>query len=89
MLRNISNSDEIEPLPVECRAAYPHLLLTGSLNDPRVGYWGPAKFTAKMRANKLGNRLLLLKVRQGLSALVPRRLCHVCNRVWSAFYFDW
>ena len=38
------------------------MLLTGSLNDPRVGYWQPAKFTAKMRANKLGNRLLLLKV---------------------------
>lgn len=60
-------SDSIYALSTEhralsCRRAYPHMLLTGSLNDPRVGYWQPAKFTAKMRANKLGNRLLLLKV---------------------------
>jgi len=40
------------------------MLLTGSLNDPRTGYWEPAKFVAKMRANKLGDRLLLLKVRR-------------------------
>ena len=39
------------------------MLLTGSLNDPRTGYWEPAKFVAKMRASKLGSRLLLLKVR--------------------------
>ena len=40
--------------------AYPHLLVTAGLNDPRVAYWEPAKWTAKLRELKTdGNRLLL------------------------------
>jgi oligopeptidase B len=39
---------------------YPHMLVTAGLNDPRVAYWEPAKWTARLRANKTnGNRLLL------------------------------
>jgi oligopeptidase B len=39
---------------------YPHMLVTAGLNDPRVAYWEPAKWTAKLRARKTnGNRLLL------------------------------
>ncbi len=45
------------------RTAYPHMMVTGSLNDPRVNYWEPAKFVAKMRALKTDDRLLVLKVR--------------------------
>lgn len=41
--------------------AYPHLLLTGGLNDPRVPYWEPAKFAAKLRELKTDDNLLLLK----------------------------
>ncbi len=41
--------------------AYPHLLLTGGLNDPRVPYWEPAKFAAKLRELKTDGNLLLLK----------------------------
>jgi oligopeptidase B len=41
--------------------AYPNLLLTGGLNDPRVAYWEPAKFAAKMNERKTDNNLLLLK----------------------------
>jgi len=40
--------------------AYPHMLITAGLNDPRVAYWEPAKFTARLRALKTdGNRLVL------------------------------
>jgi oligopeptidase B len=41
--------------------AYPNLLLTGGLNDPRVPYWEPAKFAAKLRELKTDDNLLLLK----------------------------
>jgi oligopeptidase B len=40
---------------------YPHLLVTAGLNDPRVQYWEPAKWTAKLRSMKTDNNLLLLK----------------------------
>ena len=40
---------------------YPHLLITAGLNDPRVAYWEPAKWTAKLRDLKTDNNLLLLK----------------------------
>jgi oligopeptidase B len=41
--------------------AYPHLLITTGLNDPRVAYWEPAKFAAKLRELKTDDHLLLLK----------------------------
>jgi len=40
---------------------YPNLLITAGLNDPRVQYWEPAKWTAKLRATQTGNNRLLLK----------------------------
>ncbi|BAZ44725.1 oligopeptidase B [Chondrocystis sp. NIES-4102] len=40
---------------------YPHLLITAGLNDPRVAYWEPAKWTAKLRTLKTDDNLLLLK----------------------------
>ena len=40
---------------------YPHLLVTAGLTDPRVTYWEPAKWVAKLRAQKTGNNILLLK----------------------------
>jgi oligopeptidase B len=41
--------------------AYPHLLLTSGLNDPRVAYWEPVKFAARLRALKTDDRRVLLK----------------------------
>lgn len=41
---------------------YPPMLVTGGLNDPRVTYWEPAKWTAKMRATKTDSNLLLMKI---------------------------
>jgi len=40
---------------------YPALLIQTSFNDPRVQYWEPAKWTAKMRDMKTDGNLLLLK----------------------------
>jgi len=45
--------------------AYPHLLVTAGLNDPRVSYWEPAKWVAKLRALTPNSRLLLLKTNMG------------------------
>ncbi len=47
------------------RQAYPPLLITAGLNDPRVGYWEGAKFAAKLRAHKVDNNVLLLKTNMG------------------------
>lgn len=44
---------------------YPPMLVTGGLNDPRVTYWEPAKWTAKMRANKTDNNLLVMRINMG------------------------
>jgi oligopeptidase B len=42
---------------------YPNILALGGLNDPRVQYWEPAKFIAKLRANDFSpsSNLKLLK----------------------------
>lgn len=45
--------------------AYPHLLITAGLNDPRVSYWEPAKWTAKLRTVKTNDTRLLLKTHMG------------------------
>ena len=45
--------------------AYPAILVTAGLNDPRVGYWEPAKWVAKLRASKTDTKTLLLKTNMG------------------------
>ena len=39
---------------------YPHIIATAGLADPRVTYWEPAKWVAKLRATKTDDRLLVL-----------------------------
>jgi oligopeptidase B len=41
------------------RRTYPSLLVTGGLNDPRVSYWEPAKWVAKIRARSPSTKVLL------------------------------
>jgi oligopeptidase B len=44
---------------------YPPMLITGGLSDPRVTYWEPAKWAARIRAVKTDDNLLLLKINMG------------------------
>jgi oligopeptidase B len=48
---------------------YPHILITAGLNDTRVMYWEAAKWTAKLRALKTDENLLLLKTNMGTGHL--------------------
>lgn len=41
---------------------YPPTLITGGLTDPRVTYWEPAKWAAKLRDNQTGSAPILLKI---------------------------
>jgi oligopeptidase B len=58
-IRSYSPYDNVRP------QAYPPLFVTGGLNDPRVTYWEPAKWVAKLRATKADQNVLLLKTNMG------------------------
>jgi oligopeptidase B len=59
LIRSYSPYDQVKP------QNYPPMLITGGLNDPRVTYWEPAKWAAKLRATKTDDNLLLLKTNMG------------------------
>lgn len=42
--------------------SYPHLLVTGGLNDSQVLFHEPTKYVAKLRRHKTDDHLLLLKM---------------------------
>ena len=44
---------------------YPNILAVGGLTDPRVTYWEPAKWVARLRELKTDDNLLLLKTNMG------------------------
>ena len=46
------------------KGRYPDLFVTAGLNDPRVHYWEPAKWVARVRATAQ-SRLVLLKTKMG------------------------
>lgn len=41
--------------------SYPALFVTAGLSDPRVGYWEPAKWVARLRKFKADDNILLFK----------------------------
>ncbi|HWO09700.1 MAG TPA: prolyl oligopeptidase family serine peptidase, partial [Polyangiaceae bacterium] len=54
-IASYSPYDNLEP------RAYPHILATAGLTDPRVTYWEPAKWVARLRELGTGDSLLLLR----------------------------
>lgn len=58
-IRSYSPYDNIEA------KGYPSMLVTAGLNDPRVAYWEPAKWTARLRAVKTDSNRLLLRINMG------------------------
>jgi oligopeptidase B len=42
--------------------AYPHIFAYGGLTDPRVTYWEPAKWVARLRDKNTSDNLILLKI---------------------------
>ena len=59
LIRSYSPYDQVKP------QVYPPLFISGGLNDPRVTYWEPAKWAAKLRATKTDDNLLFLKTNMG------------------------
>ncbi|MGK6354878.1 S9 family peptidase [Sphingomonas sp. DT-207] len=59
LIRSYSPYDNVRP------QAYPPMFISGGLNDPRVTYWEPAKWAAKLRATKTDDNLLVLKTNMG------------------------
>ncbi|HYE42205.1 MAG TPA: S9 family peptidase [Caulobacteraceae bacterium] len=56
LIESYSPYDQVRPKP------YPAVLATGGLSDPRVTYWEPAKWAAKLRANTTSGEPVLLKI---------------------------
>ncbi len=59
LIRGYSPYDQVRP------QSYPPMFISGGLNDPRVTYWEPAKWAAKLRHVKTDNNVLLLKTNMG------------------------
>lgn len=51
--------------------AYPDILATGGLTDPRVGFWEPTKWVAKLRDHATNEPLIVLKMQMGAGHAGP------------------
>jgi oligopeptidase B len=55
-IRSYSPYDNVEAKP------YPHIFAYGGLTDPRVTYWEPAKWVARLRERATSDNLVLLHI---------------------------
>lgn len=66
---------------------YPHFLITAGISDPRVAYWEPAKWAAKLRAHKKDNNLLLLKTDMSAGHKGPTGRYHFLQEIVTEYAF--
>ncbi|MGJ0237320.1 S9 family peptidase [Novosphingobium fluoreni] len=59
LIRSYSPYDQVSA------QAYPPIMVTAGLNDPRVTYWEPAKWVARLRELKTDDNELILKTNMG------------------------
>jgi oligopeptidase B len=60
VMKSYSPFDNVRAVDEQGRPVrYPDILATAGLSDPRVGFWEPAKWVAKLRAANPENRVLL------------------------------
>ncbi|WP_179505598.1 MULTISPECIES: S9 family peptidase [unclassified Sphingomonas] len=59
LIRSYSPYDQVKA------QAYPPLMVTAGLNDPRVTYWEPAKWVARLREFKTDTNPLIFKTNMG------------------------
>jgi oligopeptidase B len=64
-MKSYSPYDNVHP------AEYPAVLVTAGLNDPRVSYWEPAKWVARIRTVNRSDRPVLLKTEMGAGHAGP------------------
>jgi oligopeptidase B len=67
--------------------AYPHILALAGLTDPRVTYWEPAKWIAKLRTHATGNPLILLRTNMGAGHAGPSGRFERLKEVALAYAF--
>ncbi|GLY18938.1 oligopeptidase B [Kineosporia sp. NBRC 101677] len=59
VIKSYSPYDNVVP------AAYPAMLVTAGLNDPRVSYWEPAKWVQRLREANTGPNQIVMKIEMG------------------------
>ena len=64
-MRAYTPYENVQPTP------YPSILATAGLNDPRVGFWEPAKWVIALREQSTSERPILLQTAMGAGHGVP------------------
>lgn len=66
---------------------HPALLVLGGLNDPRVGYWEPAKWVARLRQRTTSTRPILMRTEMGTGHSGPSGRYEAWRK--EAFVISW